>query len=144
MGVRVQVRAESSLGPFWLESAAVANSGFESDEPVCSLPAAAAERLGWWPNLPPQAVIYPFLTYGGTVNVPAIPSGLRVRVLAPGRAPKEVLATAVISTTDNEIVLNDGLVAELSIVLVDTRRGTWCFRDEPMTPGRPSEPAQYW
>jgi hypothetical protein len=145
VAVRLRVRVEDRLGSGCaLEAVAVANAGFESDEPVCLLPVAAAAALGWWPSAPRTAVGHTYRSYAGDAQVLRVPEALAIRVATADRAAEPVRCTAVITTTDNEVNLNDVLVGDLAIVLVDTRRGLWCFRDEPMLPGRPSEPPQIW
>ena len=52
MGIRVRVRIVA--GGSSVETAALINSGFESDRPDVCVPVALARRLGLWP--PPGAV----------------------------------------------------------------------------------------
>ncbi|MBI4701020.1 MAG: hypothetical protein HY744_07655 [Deltaproteobacteria bacterium] len=124
-----------------LEAAALVNTGYEASSPDCSLPRAAAERLGLWPA-PATASAMAVRGYGGRVAVLKVPEAVRVRVLAAGRVGPEVRAGALIAETDDEIVLSDALSQELHVHPVRPKTGTWRFVDEPGE--RPGESPEIW
>lgn len=148
MPVRVPLRIGALKGgtpPFpELLTSGLVNTGFEATRAECSLPAEAARRLGLWPDLPLDTVPMQVDTYGGGVLVFAIPDALMVSVEVSDRTTPRVTAWAVITTTDDEVVMSDALAESLGIAPIKPRRGLWIFADEDMGRPRPSMPPEFW
>jgi hypothetical protein len=62
--VRVKVKLTSSKGGEVIASA-IANSGFESDEPEVIVPESIAERLSLYPKLPEGTEVEEYRSVGG-------------------------------------------------------------------------------
>lgn len=141
MAVRVRVRIERAKprkGP-WVETVAVANSGFESPLPEVLLPSAVAERLGLWP--PPRgAKTERFESPAATFSMVTLPRALRISVA--GAARRGHLCEAVISERETEVVLNDRLVDSLRLELVAPGRGI--YRIGPRGKRTHSERPEHW
>ncbi len=136
MGVRVRVRIESRGGS--LETAALVNTGFEAPTPQILLPVKAAERLGLWP--PPEgATLEVYDTAGGPTRVYRVENAVRVEVVGRGQ---KVLADAVVSQAEVEVLISDRLAEELMIAIERPGEGVWRFRDERIE--RRSEKPEIW
>ncbi|MBI4618102.1 MAG: hypothetical protein HY720_31150 [Planctomycetes bacterium] len=135
MPIRVPLSLRSLAGPQKdareLETAALVNTGFEAERLECSLPVRAAEALGLWPELPAGALRMEVDTYGGKAIVHAIPDALVVKIGVASSLVREVTAWAVITQTDNEVVLSDALAEALGIVALKMKSGEWLLAGEP-------------
>jgi hypothetical protein len=121
-----------------LKTVAIANTGFESAAPEVLLPVRAAERLGLWP--PPRgARAERFESPGATFSMVAVRKALRVSLAESAR---EVVAHAVISERETEVVLNDHLVEALHLELIAPARGL--YRVGPKGRLRPSDAPEHW
>jgi hypothetical protein len=112
LAVRVRVRIR--YGDSVLETSALVNTGFETPNPQILLPVRAAERLGLWPNIPPDTLVEIYDTAGGPVRVYRVRNAVKVEV-----PEKEISVTAdaVISHTEVEVLISDKLADELMIVI---------------------------
>ena len=66
---------------------------------------------------------------------------IEVSVVTEDRAVGPIIADAMISSYEYEVLISDVLGSELGIVILDLR-GKWRFKDEEGV--RVSEPPQYW
>ncbi|KPV62264.1 MAG: hypothetical protein AOA65_1961 [Candidatus Bathyarchaeota archaeon BA1] len=91
--VRVRVRLKPVKGRLHasIETAAIANAGYESDVPEVVIPELLAERLGLFPELPSGTRIEAYQTAGGEVRVHYIPDALETSVLTEDRVEGPVL-----------------------------------------------------
>lgn len=138
MVVRVRIESASAA----VETAALANSGYEAETPQVMVPVQLARALGLWP--PGEGFEETeYETAGGPLRVWVASGALRVRVAAEGEAP-QVVADAVVSPLADEVLLSDKAISELGIALEDVGRGLWRFRWEPKDALRRSEPPKYW
>jgi hypothetical protein len=141
MAVRVRVRLTPIAGrparP--AQAVAVANSGYEGGSPGAILPERLAARLGLWPP-PAGARVARFESPGGAFEMTAIPGALRC-ALAESRGVA-VLAEAVVSRRETEVVMNDALVEALGIELVAVHRGI--YRVGPRGKMRRSPKPRHW
>lgn len=123
MAVRVRVRiARAGRAPApEIETVAVANSGFEADDPEALVPVRLAQHLGLWPP-PPGSRAERFESPAGALALVMVPRAVRVAVAGTRRF---VFANAVVSERESELVMNDWLVDRLGIDLLASGRGLW-------------------
>ena len=137
MGVRVRVKI--MYRDKVLETTALVNTGFETPNPQILLPVKAAEKLDLWPDLPRDALVEIYDTAGGPVRVYRVRNAVRVEIPEKGIS---VIADAVISHTEVEVLISDRLTDELMIVIEKPGEGIWRFRDENVL--RRSEAQEIW
>lgn len=139
----VRVRLRITRNSKVVETAALANSGYEAETPQLLIPIKLAQELGLWP--PREGFEESeFETAGGPLRVWIVPRACRVCVVAPDATSLEVEVDIVISPIADEVLLSDKLISELGIALEDAGRGLWRFRWEPKEKLRRSEPPKYW
>lgn len=143
MAVRVKLKIET-VDHKVLESVALINTGFETEKPELLLPVKAAEKLGLWPSLPPEARVEIYDTAGGPMRVYVIPKKAKATILTEDREGREVVSDIVISHTEVEILIGDKLAGEMQVVIEDPGEGIWRFKDDPPDKKRVSEKAERW
>jgi hypothetical protein len=122
-----------------LETPALVNTGFETPNPQILLPVKVAERLSLWPELPRDTLVEIYDTAGGPVRVYRVRNAVNVEIPEKGIS---VIADAVISHTEVEVLISDKLADELMIVIERPGEGIWRFRDENIL--RKSEKPEIW
>jgi hypothetical protein len=137
MAVRIRLRLRY-CGKV-LETSALVNTGFETPNPQILLPIKVAERLSLWPELPKDALVEIYDTAGGPVRVYRVRNAVNVEIPEKGIS---VIADAVISHTEVEVLISDKLADELMIVIERPGEGIWRFRDENIL--RKSEKPEIW
>ena len=143
MAVRVRVLLRSRGGE--VITSALANSGFESEEPEVVLPPRIAERLGLYPELPSGTVVEEYMGVGGLrTRVFRIPSILEVCVVCEDKVKGPIRASAVITPGEDEVILSDRALDALGIVLIKPGEGLWRFADEEPSVVRRSAPRESW
>jgi hypothetical protein len=135
----VRVRIRIVRGDKVLETPALVNTGFKTPNPQILLPIKAAEKLGLWPDLPREASVEIYDTAGGPVRVYRVRNAVKVEISEKGIS---VVADAVISHTEVEVLISDRLADELMIVIERPGEGIWRFRDENVL--RRSEAPEIW
>ena len=143
MVVRVKLAVRNRETGASLELAALVNSGFETETPQLLLPVAAARELGLWPP-GPGASRATYDTAGGPVGVWIYPRALVIRVVAEDVEAPEVIADAVVSTVEREVLISDKLTSALQIAIEDAGEGLWRFRFEGLDRLRRSVGPQFW
>lgn len=146
MAVHVKLRLEggSRSGPAAIETGALVNTGFESDRTELILPAAAAHLLGWWPQLPAGAREENYLAANRQpVSFFRVTRALRVCAIVLNRTLRWVRCDAIIAQRERTVLISDALASALHLVILDPKRGLWCFTDE-MGKRRRSEGRQVW
>ncbi len=141
MGVRVKIRVKSNHGE--VETPALVNTGFETDEPEILLPASLAENLGLYPPAE-GSKLEEYSVVGGITFIVRSPRTIHVKVVVEDRETEPVEAVPVISDKESEVLISDRLTSKLKISIEDPAEGTWRFRDEPLTKKRSSEKPKYW
>lgn len=140
MAVRVRVRISPAehRGIAAVETVAVANSGFESASLELLLPVRCAERLGLWP--PPRgARVEKFESPAASFSMFLVTRAVRVSLASHLR--HAVIASAVISERETEVILNDHLVEALRLELIAPGRGLYRIgRRGSLKPSDPPEP----
>jgi hypothetical protein len=137
MAVRIKLRLRY-CGKV-LETSALVNTGFETPNPQILLPIKVAERLSLWPELPKDTLVEIYDTAGGPVRVYRVRNAVNVEIPEKGIS---VIADAVISHTEVEVLISDKLADELMIVIERPGEGIWRFRDENIL--RKSEKPEIW
>ena len=143
MAVRVRLRIKSRLSGRAVETSALVNTGFETEAPQLLIPLPLARQLGLYPP-PPDALLVEFGTAGGPVRNYVIRDALEVSVLTDDREVGPVVCDAVISSLEEEVLVNDKLGEALGLVLLALGSGRWRFADDPPQKMRSSEPPSYW
>jgi hypothetical protein len=137
MAVRIKVRIKSNKKE--IETVALINSGFETEEPEIALPKNLAQRLGLWPTFPEGTTIEKYEVAGGEkFDFYFIKHGVVVETIPKGRA---TLTNAVIMG-EREVLIGDKLASAQRIVMVDIGKGLWRFKGEKRN--RRSLPPEYW
>ena len=143
MVVRVRVRLE--VGELNVTTSALANSGFESEEPEVVLPLKVAERLNLYPRLPSGVIVEEYTSVGRMrIQVFRAPRILRVYVVCEDRVKGPITATAVIVPGEDEVTLSDKTLDTLGIMLIKPGEGLWKFTDDPPNITRKSQPPERW
>ncbi|ABL78858.1 hypothetical protein [Thermofilum pendens] len=140
MGIRVRVRIV--VGERSLETSALLNSGFESDEPDVCIPVALARRLGLWP--PQEVRGEDAFTAGGEVTLYVLSAQARIQLLAGGEVKSEAACVLVVNPYVDEVLLSDYVMDELGVVALSFRRGLWRHASDPPSTVRESEKPEYW
>lgn len=136
MAVRLNIELEVIRNKKCIEVVAVANAGFESDEPEVLLPLCVAGELEIeLKGIPRES----YKAAGVYLKMHRIEKCLKVKLLE-----KEVESAAVISDVEDEVILNDRLISMLGIAIEDAAEGLWRFRNESVANLRKSSPPQKW
>lgn len=143
MAVRVRIKLctihEKKLK---IETNALVNTGYETEEPEILIPVALAEALRIWPELPAHTRVQTYTTAAGMVKLYRL-SGFVSLQLKTDKLSGSKKATLVISEHENEVLLSDALISKLNIVIEDAQKGWWRFKDEPEKI-RKSQKPQTW
>ncbi|MBS7626805.1 hypothetical protein KEJ51_07215 [Candidatus Bathyarchaeota archaeon] len=141
MAVRVKIRI--NFDGKELETSALVNTGFETDQPEILLPARLAELLDLYP---PKAgsLLQEYSVVGGTTAVIKSPEKINVQLSIEDRKTGSVEATALISDREDEVLISDSLASELRISIEDAKEGLWRLRDESVEKVRSTSKPQYW
>ena len=143
MAVRVKVKLE--VRGREVITSALANSGFEAEEPEVVLPLRVAEKLDLYPKLPSGTVVEEYVGVGGfKVSTFRIPGILKVYVVCEDKVKGPIGATAIITPGESEVILSDRVLDALGIILIRPGEGLWRFNDDPLVTVRKSEPREVW
>ena len=138
MAVRVRIRVKH--GGKVVETAAVANSGYEADEPEVHIPLACARELGFrLSGLRGESY-----RVVGSVASAYILGEVHVQVVEEDRSSEWVEARAVAVPGEYEVILSDKLLDVLGIEIVKAGLGHWRFSGEPISRVRRSVEPQFW
>ena len=140
MACRVRVRLRRGLRS--VETSALVNSGFESDEPDVVVPVEGARALGLWP--PPDDVELAELgTGGGDLAAPYYRKAAKLELLAEG-VSKSLEVCIIVDPYVDEVILSDAVAGELGISILDVKRGLWRPREDPAGVERESAEKEVW
>ena len=143
MVVRVRVKLKSIGGE--VVTVALANSGFETEEPEVVLPVRVGERLGVYPRLPSGSEVEEYKGVGGVIVKTFLVKGfVNISVLTSDREVGPSSTTAVITPREDEVILSDKLMDTLKIILLRPGEGVWKFTDDREDVSRRSEPPEKW
>jgi len=142
LAVRVKVlikKEEAEVG-----AVAIANSGYESDEPEVVVPIKVAEKLGMWPEFSLGTRVEAYESPAGTSLFYVVPKAASIAVETKDKSTTPVVTTIVISDKEKEVLLSDKLLDSLDIELKRPGAGIWRFADDPPDKERVSEHPEYW
>jgi len=140
----IRVKVLIKAGEREVETAALANTGYGSDEPEILVPARLAEKLRMWPEFPQGTRVEVYSSIGGIVSLYLVPRAASVILKAGDKDTKPVLVNVVISDKEKEVLLSDRLIDSLNIELKRPGAGIWKFLDDPTEKERMSESPEYW
>jgi hypothetical protein len=141
--VKLRIRALRGKAEKTVETVALVNAGFESDEPEIIVPVRLAEELELWPRLPEgtETEIYE-VAGGGKVKTHRIKGTFETQVIAGEATSDPVETTVAVMEGEREVVLSDKATSAHRIVLEEVGAGIWRFRGETET--RQSEEPEFW
>jgi len=142
MGVRVKLRI--TMGSGAVDAVALANTGFETDEPQLLVPQAFLIRSGVGLEVLGRPIAVEYDTAGGPTLMHVYPRACRVAVVEPDRASKEVEADLAVSLIEREVLMSDALIGELGVDIVNPKAGLWRFIDDTAGVIRRSYKPQLW
>jgi len=137
LGVRVKVRVVIGVRVF--EVIALANTGFETDEPQLLIPYNLLMEKNIDTSDLGKPTLLEYDTPGGSVTMYVYPKACRVSIVEPDRSSREVIADLVVSLTEREVLMSDALIEELGVVIISPRKGLWKFTDDSPTTTRSSQ-----
>lgn len=127
--VRVKIKLESIKGKDVIASA-IANSGFESDEPEVIVPESIAERLSLYPKLPEGTEVEEYKSVGGKFKAYRVKGFVKAWAISEDKSIGSVNVVLTIVPGEDEILLSDKLIDALSIELIKPGEGLWKFKDD--------------
>lgn len=139
MAVRIKVVITGPSGKS-LETVAVLNGGFETEEPCVLLPARAAARVLDSPAKRAKKITADVA--GGQAEFRVPPERVEVRVRGSDRTGPPTRCEVLISSKDREALLSDSAIDALGVKIESFRRGLWRFSDEDKQ--RSGDPPQHW
>ncbi len=143
MAVRIKVVLKS--GDKEVTTTAVANSGYEAEEPEVILPVNVAKLLNLYPVLPSGSKIEEYRAVGGTsVNAIIVNQHVLIKAVARDRETEYIKAVPIIIPGEDEVILSDKVIDALKIILLKPGAGLWRFTDDPENIIRESEKAIKW
>jgi hypothetical protein len=136
--VVVRVPVELKSGEMTLRTAALANSGYEAEEPEVHIPIALARKLGF------KLEGIRGERYGvvGAEVTAYILGEVMLRAKTEDRESNWIRARAVTVPGEYEVILSDSLMEEMGIEILKPSSGLWRFSGESGV--RESEKASYW
>jgi hypothetical protein len=135
----VRVRVRVVIGVRVFEVIALANTGFETDEPQLLIPYNLLVEKNIDVSDLGKPTLLEYDTPGGSVTMYVYPRACRVSIVEPDRSSREVIADLVVSLTEREVLMSDALIEELGVIIVSPRKGLWKFTDDPSTTTRSSQ-----
>lgn len=134
MAVRVKVRIE--LAGKTIECVAIANSGYEAEDPEIVLPLPLVRDV--IPRRNMRGVKY--TVAGGREEKFWFAGNAKVTVLCPDRVSPGILTGVIVADGESQAILNDSFLSAVGLVIQDARKGSWRFKDDPPDKERASEP----
>ena len=142
MAIRVKVLIKRGKGE--VDTVAIVNAGYESDEPEALVPVRLAERLGMWPELPQGTRVEAYRSAGGIVSLYSVPKAVDIVVKTEDKNRGSSSVNIVISDKEEEVLLSDKLIDSLDIEILKPGKGIWRFADDPLGKERGSQIPEYW
>ena len=142
MAVRVKVRI--NVQGKVIETSALVNSGFETDEPQILVPDRLLTLNGIDVSKLGAGRAVEYGTAGGDIAMYVVKRACTVSILEPDRVVGSVTSDLVISPIEREVLISDALGEELGIVILSLKKGLWRFSNDPEGTVRRSYPPEYW
>jgi len=143
MGVRVRivVRALRGRSPgAQVETTALVNTGYETEEPEVLLPRALAEHLGL-PTRAPEARRTYYEAPIGLFSMSFVEDAVEVELAGLGA---RLTADVAISDHEREVLLSDRAVEELGIIILRPGEGLWKHVSDGEGVVRRSSRPEFW
>ena len=143
MVVRVRIILKSEDKE--VSTIAIANSGYEAEEPEVILPTKVAELLNLYPVIPSESKIEEYKAIGGvSVNAITLNKRILIKVVSGDKETEFTEVIPIIISGENEVILSDKVIDSLKIILLKPGAGLWKFTDDPMNIIRESEKPERW
>ena len=136
MGVRVRIRIKANGKQ--IDTAALVNSGYESEDPEIHIPLALAKRLGFSLE---KLSSEKYRVVGSDVHA-YILGNVEVRIVVEDKETPWVKARAVMVPGEYEVLLGDAITEKLGIEIIRPKTGHWRLRGEEKV--RSSVEPEYW
>jgi len=136
LGVRVKLRIRSNNKS--IITAALVNSGYESDVPEIHVPLALARRLG----LGLEGVVSERYRVVGSDVSAYILGTVKISVITEDKESPEIEVRAVMVPGEYEVLLSDATTEASEIEIIKPKTGQWRFRGEEKV--RNSVQPEYW
>lgn len=120
----IRVKVELSYGGRKARVTALANSGYETDEPEILVPKTFAVKNF---RVLKRGKFVTYRAVGGQEQKFQVFQKIKVKVVTEDKESKPVEATLVVSDLEDEVILNDKLIGQLEIVLLKVHEGKWRF-----------------
>lgn len=141
MGVRVKLKIHCIFTNEVVEAIALANTGYEAEDPQLLIPLELAKKLKLYPlSIKGEAIA--IRTASGEVTWIKFPNSLKVSLLLNEKALNPIMASAVISDYEVEVLINDKALEELGIIIESPWKGLWRLKGEEKI--RESFKPEYW
>jgi len=141
----VRTRVILKFGDKEISTVAIANSGYEAEEPEIILPVNVAKLLGLYPELPYGSKIEEYKAVGGvSINAITLEKKILIKVKTIDRETNYIKAIPVIISGENEVILSDKVIDAFGIILLKPGAGLWRFTDDPIDKVRVSEKPEKW
>ena len=139
MVVAVKLNLKGTKG-LEVVASAIANAGFESDEPEIIIPVKVARGLGLYPRLPAEVAIEEYRGAGGRrFKAYKLKLGIaKARVVADDREAGPVDVSLTIVPGERDVLLSDRAIDAFGLVLIKPGEGLWKFIDDPLDKVRKS------
>jgi len=142
MGVRVKIKVV--MANKTLETTALVNTGYETDEPQLLVPHVFLIRNNVDLEDLGRPMTMEYDTAGGPVAMHVYPKACKVAVIEPDKISREVESDLVVSLIEKEVIMSDALIEELGINIINPKTGLWRFTDDPPGIHRRSYKPQLW
>jgi hypothetical protein len=111
-----------------VETPALANAAYETDEPEVLVPIGFVKKVGLKPDL---TTVGTYESITGTTTLGFIPKAVEISIAGVIGSP--VKAHVAVSVVRGEVLLSDKLLSALRIELTDPGKGLWRLRGELKT-----------
>lgn len=138
MGVRVKLKIKGRRAS--VITAALVNSGFETEDPELIIPESLAERIGITGSSIAQ---YKLAGSSGVMGL-RVEELIDVELLLDDKQPIRAKAVVTIIPGEEEVIISDYLASNLGIVILNPHKGEWCLIEEIGRKVRFSEEPEFW
>ncbi len=142
MALRIKIKVE--VGAKLVETRALVNTGFETDEPQLLVPNRFLSINEINLDLREAGRPVEYGTAGGPISMYVLQDACSISVIEPDRTKGLVKADLVVSPVEREVIISDTLADSLEIVILSPGRGCWKFVDDPPEKTRTSYAPQIW
>ena len=112
-----------------IDTIALVNSGFETNDPDIVIPINIAKRIGLWPPKDSNTTLLD--TGGGEISNPYYINCADLLLMLEDREPIKIRVNIIVNPHVDEVVISDYVASKLGIILLDFKKGDWRLRDDP-------------